>query len=155
MVGTATTSLQPVGWQPPLVCSNCYSAVTTILQASAYGNRHRRMLPELLPAPLAINNAPGEPIAQVGPAVSRLVLFTFQRNICSPVAAQSPASTAYATGPGVLNLWLPGVLRRRLFNLPLNTGAKGQHPGRRRHPVMPQGQAYSTCCRRGSGAGAL
>ena len=52
-------------------------------------------------------------------------------------------------------LVVAGGLAPAPFNLPLNTGAKGQHPGRRRHPVMPQGQAYSTCCRRGSGAGAL
>ena len=41
------------------------------------------------------------------------------------------------------------------FNLPLNTGARVQHPGRRRHPLMAQGRAALMCCRRGYGAGAL
>ena len=56
---------------------------------------------------------------------------------------------------GRAQLVVARVLAPAPFNLPLNTGARVQHPGRRRHPLMAQGRAALTCCRRGSGAGAL
>ena len=41
------------------------------------------------------------------------------------------------------------------FNLPLKTGARVQHPGRRRHQLVTKATASLTCGRRGSGASAF
>ena len=66
-----------------------------------------------------------------------------------------PASPTYATGPGVFNLWLPGVWHRRRVAHPLTRGGTVLHPGCRRHQLMQQGRASSTCGCQGFGAGAF
>ena len=43
--------------------------------------------------------------------------------------AQPPASPTYATGPGVFNLWLPGVWCRRPLHYPSTRGPECNTPG--------------------------